>query len=158
MSKLPEDSPVPSSSSSQIIDSDEKTALAEKSSESGYLYDVSKAGPLVAADAQVLTPGFAILIWLGLRKRTDRPSNDAIATQESVFDGPHGIHYRPGPDWENSAYFDPSFRWTYLEQKKALRSSDLKILLWTLVMWLFVNIIRGNLTNATVSAVWPHSK
>jgi hypothetical protein len=107
------------------------------------LYDVSSAAPLApTADAITTTPGYFLLCWLGLRKRENTPDLDAIATQESVYDGPHAKHYLPHDQWENRAAFDPAFRWTYREQRTALRKTDLKILLWTMLMWFFVNVIR----------------
>lgn len=65
-----------------------------------------------------------------------------IATRESVFDGPLATHYKPHPKWENNGAFDPSLRWTYREERSARRKVDYKVFLWTLVMFLALNIVR----------------
>lgn len=77
------------------------------------------------------------------------PSESQIATRESVFDGPLASHYRPDEKWENHAYFDPAFRWTVADENKVRRKADLKIFLWILLMFVGLNMVRSNLTNAT---------
>ncbi len=72
----------------------------------------------------------AFLKALRLRKRGALDSLDGVATQPSVYDGPLADHYRPREDWENIGNFDPSFRWTWREEKAALRKVDWKIFLW----------------------------
>lgn len=133
---------------------------AEKD-DSGYLYDVKTVGPLAPSDAEIPTPGRALLVALGLIKRGRAPELDAVskctmpssyglpprcppqvATRESVFDGPLASYYKPHPKWENNAAFDPSLRWTYREERTARRKIDRKVFLWTLVMFLALNIVR----------------
>ncbi|GAA6044188.1 hypothetical protein JCM8097_006445 [Rhodosporidiobolus ruineniae] len=76
-------------------------------------------------------------------------SPDLIATVESVYDGPFAAEYAPCDKWENLANFDPSFRWTYAEEAKVRRKVDWKIYAWVLVIFLALDIDRGNLSNAT---------
>lgn len=65
----------------------------------------------------------------------DTSALDDIATQPSVFDGEHAKHYQPREDWENIEAFDPAFRWTWREEKKAIRKVDWKVLSWVCVMF-----------------------
>lgn len=118
-----------------LVTSPDQEKIKEFDSLNSSIYDVRSAGPLAPADVQTSTPGFALLCLLGIKKRSTLPDQDAIATPESVYDTPHAHHYVPSESWENIAAFDPSFRWTYREQKKLLRKTDLKILLWTMTMW-----------------------
>lgn len=59
-----------------------------------------------------------------------------MATSESVYDTPFAQLYKPSAKYENSANFDPSFRWTYREERAVTRKVDIKILLWILLMFL----------------------
>ena len=136
------------SSDTHPVALDEK-ADGAKSLHHSSIYDVSSYAPLAPADSQTATPGYALLRLLRIKRRGDLPSLDAIATPESVYDGPHAHLYVPANSWENSQYFDATFRWTYREQKKLLRKTDLKILLWTMMMWLCVNIVRS-VENVTI--------
>ena len=86
---------------------------------------------------------------LRLRRRTALDSLDGVATQPSVFDGPLASNYTPRADWENMPNFDPSARWTWREEKAALRKIDWKIFAWVGFMFLALDIDRANLTNAT---------
>lgn len=71
---------------------------------------------------------------------------DAIATKRSVFDDEElGKFYAPPADYENAHRFDPTFRWTFREERAVLRKVDFRILLWVLVMFFGLNIDRGNL-------------
>lgn len=71
---------------------------------------------------------------------------DAIATKRSVFDDDElGKFYAPPADYENAHRFDPTFRWTFREERAVLRKVDLRILLWVLIMFFGLNIDRGNL-------------
>lgn len=71
---------------------------------------------------------------------------DAIATKRSVFDDDElGKFYAPPADYENAHRFDPTFRWTFREERAVLRKVDFRILLWVLIMFFGLNIDRGNL-------------
>ncbi|BGP16411.1 hypothetical protein JCM10213v2_004413 [Rhodosporidiobolus nylandii] len=137
------------SASPSSPDLDDKKFGAEVSkSEGSSLYDVRAAPPLAPNDAVAPSAGQALLEFLRLRKR-EKVDLDAIATRESVFDGPLAKHYAPIQKWENRDYFDPAFRWTYREERAVQRKMDWKIFAWILVMFLALDIDRGNLANAT---------
>ncbi|WWC72811.1 uncharacterized protein I206_106775 [Kwoniella pini CBS 10737] len=92
----------------------------------------------------------AILNFLRIKgKHRDSEALDDIATQPSVYDGQHAEYYKPREDWENISAFDPSFRWTWREEQKAIRKVDWKIFTWILLMFLALDIDRANITNAT---------
>jgi hypothetical protein len=69
------------------------------------------------------------------RKHHDTELLDDIATQPSVYDTEQAEHYQPRDDWENIEAFDPTFRWTWREEAKALRKVDWKVLTWVCVMF-----------------------
>lgn len=91
-------------------------------------------------------------------KGKDTSALDDIATQPSVYDGPHASHYQPRADWENIEAFDPSFRWTWREEKRALRKVDWKVLSWVCVMFFALGelhcsrlvMLRGDVDTADV--------
>ncbi|GAA5983611.1 hypothetical protein JCM11641_007299 [Rhodosporidiobolus odoratus] len=118
-------------------------------SEASSLYDVNAAGPLAPKEQIGRSAGQALLEFLRLRKRDRTFDLDAVATQESVFDGPLAKHYKPLENWENIKYFDPAFRWTHREERSVQRKIDFKIFAWILLMFLALDIDRGNLANAT---------
>jgi hypothetical protein len=86
-------------SSSPDLDLDDKKKHSDdqlrSKSETSSLYDVKSAQPLAPAGTVTRSAGRAILEGLGLKKRSKDEDLDAIATQESVFDGPTGSLYRP---------------------------------------------------------------
>ncbi|GAA6038411.1 hypothetical protein JCM8097_007635 [Rhodosporidiobolus ruineniae] len=93
--------------------------------------------------------GDFVLRALRLRKQRPRPDPDSIATTVSVYDGPFAEEYQPIPEWENLRNFDPSFRWTHREERKVRRKIDLYVFAWILIMFLALDIDRGNMVNAT---------
>ena len=92
----------------------------------------------------------AFLKFFRLRgKHRDSEALDDVATQPSVYDGPHAGFYQPRADWEvsltkldpslidqNIEAFDPSFRWTWREEKRAIRKVDWKVFTWIMLMFL----------------------
>ncbi|GAA6003821.1 uncharacterized protein JCM10292_003398 [Rhodotorula paludigena] len=105
--------------------------------------------PLAPASEEGYTPGAALLHHLHIRRRKAHLELDAVATQESVYDGPLADHYKPAPEWENIEHFDPSLRWTHREERSVRRKIDFKILAFIMLMFLALNIHRTNLANAT---------
>lgn len=50
--------------------------------------------------------------------------------------------------YENRHRFDPSFEWTAEEEKKALRKVDTRILVWSWIMFMAMDLIRKNINRA----------
>ncbi|GAA5819982.1 hypothetical protein JCM11251_005434 [Rhodosporidiobolus azoricus] len=134
---------------SKSRDDDEKLPSSDTKSETTSLYDIAAAGPLAPKEGAKPT----LLEAFGFRRRNTVADLDAVATVESVYDGPLASHYLPPREWESFENFDPSLRWTHREEKKVVRKVDLKILSWVLVMFLSLNIIRVSLPNATADNI-----
>ncbi|KAL4971678.1 major facilitator superfamily domain-containing protein [Aspergillus desertorum] len=96
--------------------------------------------------------GDAILRLLRVRKEKKPEYDlDAIATQPSIWDSENIEEYKSlyiHPKWENWSAFDPSFRWTWREERAVRRKVDLKIMVWVCVMFTALNIDRNNISNA----------
>lgn len=87
--------------------------------------------------------------WEALTRRNTPRDLDSIATERSVFDDPNlAPFYQPPAEYENVHRFDPQERWTYREEQRVRRKTDIRIFAWILVMFFGLNIDRGNLGNA----------
>ncbi|KAI2607968.1 MFS general substrate transporter [Hypoxylon sp. NC1633] len=100
-----------------------------------------------------LALGDAILRFLRIRKgpKGDEYDLDAIATQPSIWDSENVEEYKElyvHSRWENRSAFDPSFRWTWREERAVRRKVDWKIMVWVCIMFAALNIDRGNISNA----------
>ncbi|KXH35372.1 major facilitator superfamily transporter [Colletotrichum simmondsii] len=97
--------------------------------------------------------GDAILRFFRIRKgpKAEEYDLDAIATQPSIWDSENVEEYKSlyiHPQWENWTAFDPSFRWTWREERAVRRKVDWKIMVWACVMFAALNIDRNNISNA----------
>ncbi|KAE8373250.1 hypothetical protein BDV26DRAFT_297083 [Aspergillus bertholletiae] len=82
-------------------------------------------------------------------QRSKSDNSNVIATQPSVFDDPELVsEYRPQPEWEGAHRFDPSARWTWGEENKAVRRLDMRIMVLACMMMTALELDRSNIQQA----------
>lgn len=87
------------------------------------------------------------------RKRTDLDL-DSVATQPSVFDDPEFAKYNaPHEKWENKHRFDPSFRWSWREEKALVRKLDKRIAFAAFLFFFCLDLDRENITQANADGM-----
>lgn len=94
-----------------------------------------------------LSPAHPIIsFW---RRSQEKSRYGETATQPSVFDDPHtAAYYTPPPTYENAHRFDPDYRWTWGEELALVAKLDIKVTLWSLVLFIIVEINKSNLRQA----------
>ncbi|KAI9148210.1 major facilitator superfamily transporter [Paramyrothecium foliicola] len=152
--------PVSSTPTGSDVPSEQASVSSKERPDTKDIKDVKDATPptapaLATQETQRMEAalGDAILRFLRIRKgpKGDQYDLDAIATQPSIWDSENVDEYKElyiHPQWENMSAFDPSFRWTWREERAARRKVDWKIMAWVCIMFAALNINRNNISNA----------
>ena len=87
--------------------------------------------------------------WFSFQRNREQFDANTIATQPSVYDDPQtAIAFQPRPDWESLRAFDPSARWTWAEEYAVIRKVDFRVMAFTCVMFMALELDRSNLQQA----------
>ena len=132
------------------------TLFSESLSKNAAHESVSSVGgtdSLTDDTAPLGQPGEERRFWFQRAKSYDP---QAIATQPSVFDNPDTAkEYQPRADWENLHRFNPSARWTWAEEYRLVRKIDLRIMVFACLMFMALELDRGNLSQALTDNFLP---
>ncbi|KAI1064407.1 hypothetical protein LB506_007727 [Fusarium annulatum] len=144
--------------SDDVRQSDVKNAvdlrIEPTDSDSSKSIPSTKATPLIAT-LLLAAPEEPRSWW----QRRPRQDGEAVATRRSVFDDPDmARRYQPRSDWENLHRFDPSERWTFNEERKVIRKIDKRIMIFTCVMFMALELDRSNLSQAVSDNFLPDLK
>lgn len=83
------------------------------------------------------------------RRAEERRRHDEVATQPSVFDDEDLARYfQPDPRYENAHRFDPSFRWTWGEERRLISRIDWKVTAWSCIAFFALDLDRSNISQA----------
>lgn len=122
--------------------------MYETKSNSGSEESSKSKGIPPLASHEAVPAQFKSIFTLRRRKATGFDL-DAVATQPSVYDDPEvAKHHAPHEKWENKHRFDPSFRWTWREQKAVTRKLDRRILVAAFLFFFCLDLDRENITAA----------
>ncbi|KAG2185723.1 hypothetical protein INT43_002158 [Umbelopsis isabellina] len=81
---------------------------------------------------------------------------EEIGLEESVFDDPNlAQYYQPREDYEGYHRFDPKAVWTAKEEKAIVRKIDFRIMFWCCIMFVALQLDRGNISNALTDDFLP---
>ena len=83
------------------------------------------------------------------RRDKKKRRDDEIATQPSVFDDPElAPYFQPSERYENRHRFDPSFKWTWGEERRLINRIDWKVTAWSCMAFFALDLDRSNIHQA----------
>ncbi|SPO03593.1 related to MFS transporter [Cephalotrichum gorgonifer] len=84
-----------------------------------------------------------------LFRRSEKRNAEDVATQPSVYDDPQqAVYYQPHPAYENLHRFDPTFKWTWGDEKRLVRKLDWRVTLWAWIAFMALNLDQASLSQA----------
>jgi hypothetical protein len=70
---------------------------------------------------------------------------DIVFNESDFSDDKLAVYYKPREDYEGYHRFDPKAVWTEEEERVLVRKIDLRIMLWCCVMFVALQLDRGNI-------------